>query len=33
VPGIGNGLLNSPYDAKAIADYTGITPPFGFDAG
>jgi len=31
--GIGNGLLNAPYDAKVIGDYTGITPPFpfGFD--
>ncbi len=28
-PGIGNGLLNAPYDAKVIGDYTGITPPFG----
>jgi Tfp pilus assembly protein PilX len=23
------GLLNAPYDAKLIGDYTGITPPFG----
>lgn len=23
-----NGGLNSPYDAKRIGDYTGITPPF-----
>jgi hypothetical protein len=27
--GIGGGLLNGPYDAKAIGDYTGLTPPFG----
>lgn len=25
--GIGNGLLDAPYDAKAIGDYTGLTPP------
>jgi hypothetical protein len=25
------GGLNSPYDAKRIGDYTGITPPFEFD--
>jgi hypothetical protein len=25
--------LYSPYDAKIIGDYTGITPPFGFSAG
>lgn len=25
------GGLNSPYDAKRIGDYTGLTPPFGFD--
>ena len=25
--------LNAPYDAKVIGDYTGITPPFGFDRG
>jgi hypothetical protein len=30
MPGIGNGLLNSPYDAKVVGDYTGLTPPFGF---
>jgi hypothetical protein len=23
--------LYSPYDAKIVGDYTGITPPFGFD--
>ena len=30
---LGNGLnrLNGPYDAKQIGDYTGLTPPFGFD--
>jgi outer membrane protein assembly factor BamB len=26
--GIGGRLLNSPYDAKVIGDYTGLTPPF-----
>jgi hypothetical protein len=28
----GNGFdqLNAPYDAKAIGDYTGLTPPSGF---
>jgi hypothetical protein len=26
-----DGGLNSPYDAKRIGDYTGITPPFGHD--
>jgi hypothetical protein len=26
--GIGGGLLNAPYDAKVIGDYTGLTPPF-----
>ena len=30
VPGIGAGLLDAPYDAKVIGDYTGLTPPFGF---
>jgi hypothetical protein len=25
--GIGGGLLNGPYDAKVIGDYTGLTPP------
>jgi hypothetical protein len=25
------GGLNSPYDAKRIGDYTGLTPPFGED--
>lgn len=30
---IGNGfdLLNGPYDAKKIGDFTGLTPPFDFD--
>jgi hypothetical protein len=33
VNGMGPGLLNAPYDAKVIGDYTGITPPFrGFFA-
>ncbi|MDQ6878216.1 MAG: hypothetical protein M3082_11090 [Candidatus Dormibacteraeota bacterium] len=27
-PGIGGRLLNGPYDAKVIGDYTGLTPPF-----
>ncbi len=27
-PGIGGGLLDGPYDAKVVGDYTGITPPF-----
>jgi len=31
--GIGNGLLDAPYDAKVIGDYTGLTPPFGFGDG
>jgi hypothetical protein len=22
-------MLNGPYDAKVIGDYTGLTPPFG----
>jgi hypothetical protein len=25
------GGLNSPYDAKRIGDFTGLTPPFGHD--
>jgi hypothetical protein len=29
VPGSGSNRLNGPYDAKAIGDYTGLTPPFG----
>jgi hypothetical protein len=28
---VAGGGLNSPYDAKRIGDYTGITPPFGDD--
>jgi hypothetical protein len=30
---VANGGLNSPYDAKRIGDYTGLTPPFsdGFE--
>jgi hypothetical protein len=28
---VADGGLNSPYDAKRIGDYTGITPPFGFE--
>jgi len=28
---VADGGLNSPYDAKRIGDYTGITPPFDFD--
>jgi hypothetical protein len=31
--GIGHGLLDAPYDAKVVGDYTGLTPPFGFDFG
>jgi hypothetical protein len=30
MPGIGDGLLFAPYDARVIGDYTGLTPPFGF---
>lgn len=30
---VANDGLNSPYDAKHIGDYTGITPPFGFEQG
>jgi hypothetical protein len=29
--GIGKGLINAPYDAKVVGDYTGLTPPFAFD--
>jgi hypothetical protein len=29
--GISHGLLDAPYDAKVIGDYTGLTPPFGFE--
>jgi hypothetical protein len=28
---VAHGGLNSPYDAKRIGDYTGLTPPFGFE--
>jgi len=28
---VGNGGLNSPYDAKRVGDYTGLTPPFEHD--
>ena len=28
---VADGGLNSPYDAKRIGDYTGLTPPFGHD--
>ncbi|HVS48817.1 MAG TPA: hypothetical protein VHJ99_07945 [Candidatus Dormibacteraeota bacterium] len=27
--GMGGGLLNAPYDAKVVGDFTGLTPPFG----
>ncbi|GEM_PF-237140 len=27
IAGIGSGLLNAPYDAKVIGDYTGLTRP------
>ena len=30
---VADGGLNSPYDAKRIGDYTGITPPFAEDVG
>ena len=30
VDGHGFDLLNAPYDAKVIGDYTGLTPPSGF---
>ncbi|HYM78969.1 MAG TPA: hypothetical protein VE377_23550 [Candidatus Dormibacteraeota bacterium] len=29
VSGTGFNMLNGPYDAKVIGDYTGLTPPFG----
>ncbi len=32
VAGNGFDLLNGPYDAKVIGDYTGLTPPFGDDS-
>jgi len=28
VPGNGFNMLNAPYDAKVVGDYTGLTPPF-----
>lgn len=28
VPGTGFDMLNGPYDAKVLGDYTGLTPPF-----
>lgn len=31
MPGNGFNQLNAPYDAKVIGDYTGLTPPFGFE--
>lgn len=31
VAGNGFDMLNGPYDAKVIGDYTGLTPPFGRD--
>jgi hypothetical protein len=30
---VADGGLNSPYDAKRIGDYTGLTPPFAEDFG
>jgi outer membrane protein assembly factor BamB len=30
VPGNGFDMLNAPYDAKVVGDYTGITPPMGY---
>lgn len=29
---VSQGGLNAPYDAKVIGDYTGLTPPQGFDS-
>ena len=31
VAGNGFDLLNGPYDAKVVGDYTGLTPPFAED--
>jgi hypothetical protein len=31
VPGKSFDMLNGPYDAKVVGDYTGLTPPFFFD--
>jgi hypothetical protein len=33
VTGVGFDQLNGPYDAKAIGDFTGLTPPLDFDQG
>jgi outer membrane protein assembly factor BamB len=33
VDGNGSNELNAPYDAKVVGDYTGLTPPCGFDCG
>jgi len=30
--GNGSNRLNGPYDAKLVGDFTGMTPPSGFDA-
>jgi hypothetical protein len=32
VPGARFDRLNGPYDAKVVGDYTGLTPPFDFEA-
>lgn len=32
MPGDDFNQLNGPYDAKVIGDFTGITPPYGFDS-
>lgn len=31
MPGDDFNQLNGPYDAKVVGDFTGITPPYGFD--
>ena len=31
VAGNGFDMLNGPYDAKVVGDYTGLTPPFSED--
>ncbi len=31
VAGVGFDMLNGPYDAKVIGDFTGLTPPFDTD--
>ncbi len=33
VAGAGFDMLNGPYDAKVIGDFTGLTPPFDMDGG